>query len=78
MGNQIYENVRQSLINYGVHEDMAEMFLNKGIKDLELNPDTIDEKAMGIVLQKHILDAIQMFFDEDKSHTIIHKITLEM
>ncbi len=78
MGNAIYENVKASLISNGVHQDMAGMFLKKGLKDLGFNEDDIDEKMMGIVLQKHVLQAIKMFFDEDKAQKVIHKATLDM
>ena len=78
MGNQIYENVMGSLVENGVHEDMAGMFLRKGLKDLSLTENNIDEKSMGIILQKHVLDAIQMFLDEEKAQKAIHKATLAM
>jgi len=78
MGNEIYENVKTSLISNGVHEDLTVMFLKKGLKDLELTEDTIDEKSMGIVLQRHVLKAIGMFLDEEKAHKAIHRATMDM
>ena len=78
MGNEIYENTVRSLIDNGVHEDMAGMFLKKGLKDLGFSEDNIDEKMMGIVLQKHVMKAIKMFFDDDKAQKVIHKATLDM
>ena len=78
MGNEIYENVMTSLISSGVHEELTIMFLKKGLKDLELTEDTIDEKSMGIVLQKHVLGAIGMFLGEEKAHKAIHRATMDM
>ena len=78
MGNEIYENVKASLIKNGVHEDMAGLFLNKGLKDLQLDANTIDEKAMGIILQKHVAGAILMFFDENAVQKIIHNVTMDL
>ncbi len=78
MGNSIYENVKASLISSGVHEELTIMFLKKGLKDLDLTEDNIDEKSMGIILQKHILKAIGMFLDDENVHKAIHKATMDM
>ena len=78
MGNEIYENVKVSLISSGVHEDMTGMFLRKGLKDLGFDEESIDEKSMGIILQKHVLSAIEMFLGEEKAQKAIHKATMVM
>ena len=78
MANQVYGNVIKALVDNGIHEDFAHMYLRKGLKLVEANEDTIDEKAMGIVLQQHVFNAIQMFVDVRKAENIIHKVTLRI
>ena len=78
MANGIYKNVVDSLITNGIHEDFAQMFVKKGLKETGFSEDTIDEKNMGIILQQYVYNSIQMFVDEKKAKMIIHKITLSL
>ena len=76
MANEIYNNVVNSLIKNGIHEDFAHSFVKTGLKKHGSSEDSIDEKIMGIILQQHVYSAIQMFVNEKEAKNIIHKITL--
>ena len=78
MANQLYKNVVAALIDNGIDPDFANMFVHKGLKDLGETEDTIGEKKMGMVLQRHVFKAIQMFMDERQANRVIHKVTLKM
>jgi hypothetical protein len=78
MTTQIYKNVVQALIDNGIDPEFASLFVNKGIKDLGETPDTIGEKKMGMALQRHVFNAIQMFMDENKAQKVIHNVTLKI
>ena len=78
MGNTLYENVLKTLINEGISPDFAVMFLKKGMKEVSVTEDTVNETKMGFVLQQHVFKAIQMFFLKDKAQRVIHKCTLKM
>ncbi len=53
MANQTYKNVVKALIDNGIDPDFANMFVHKGLKDVGETEDTIGEKKMGMVLQRH-------------------------
>ena len=76
MANEIYQNVINILINNGIHEEFAHMFVQTGLKKHGISKESIDEKIMGIILQQHLYNAIQMFVNEKEAKNIIHKITL--
>ena len=78
MANEIYQNVVNTLINNGINEEFAHMFVKTGLKKLGASEEAIDEKIMGIILQQHVYGAIQMFVNENEAKKIIHKITLSL
>ena len=78
MASATYNKVIDALVENGIHEEFAHLYVRKGLKDLGISEDDVEEKTMGIVLQKHVLAAIQMFVDKPKAQKIIHKITLAL
>ncbi|MCK5342763.1 MAG: hypothetical protein KAR20_05135 [Candidatus Heimdallarchaeota archaeon] len=78
MANEVYQNVINILINNGIHEEFAHLFVRTGLKKLGASEESIDEKIMGLILQQHVYSAIQMFVNENEAKKIIHKITLSL
>jgi uncharacterized protein YoaH (UPF0181 family) len=70
--------VIDALIANGIHEDFAFMFVKKGMRETGTNENNIDEKTMGIVLQQHVFEGIQMFMDSHTAQRVIDKVTLTM
>ena len=54
MANEIYNNVVNTLIKNGIHEEFANSFVKTGLKKHGSSEDSIDEKIMGIILQQHV------------------------